>query len=59
VPILNRINPAALIVDSFYSLDTYGAGARYAADTILLVVIGIVFCIGSVLVLRRKRYASV
>ncbi len=59
VPFLNRINPAALIVDSFYSLDTYGAGGRYMMDTVLLLVIGSLLCLGSVLILRRKQYASI
>jgi ABC-2 type transport system permease protein len=58
-PIVNKINPAALIVDSFYTLDAYGVGERYWTNIILLVLIGAVFCIASVTILRRKQYASI
>ncbi|MGI6153332.1 MAG: ABC transporter permease [Christensenellaceae bacterium] len=58
-PVLNRINPAALMVDSFYSLDTYGVGDRYFMNNILLAAIGVILFAISVLILRRKQYASV
>lgn len=59
IPILNRINPAALIVDSFYALNIYDTYDRYIKNmTILVGMTGILLLI-SFLVLRRKQYASV
>lgn len=57
-PIVNRINPAALMVDSFYALDTYGMGERYWMNIVLMAVIGTLLCVGSAAILRRKQYAS-
>lgn len=57
-PIVNRINPAALLVDSFYTLDMYGVGARYWTDIGLLTLIGGILCVASVALMRRKQYAS-
>ena len=59
IPILNRINPAALIVDSFYSLDTYGVNGRFWMNTILLLCIGILFFLLSIGSLRRREYESI
>jgi len=58
-PIVNKLNPAALMVDSFYTLDTYGMGERFWLNIIILVVIGGLLCAGSAAVLRRKQYASI
>lgn len=57
-PVINRINPAALIVDSLYSLDAYGVDARFYADITLLTGIGVIFATLSVIALRRKKYAD-
>lgn len=57
-PIINRINPAALLSDAFYSLVVYDSFTRYAASIISLLVLSAVFCVGSALLLRRKRYAD-
>ena len=54
-PFFNRINPAALISDSLYSLDAYGARERYFTDIASLVIIGVIFTTISVLILRRSR----
>ncbi len=58
LPIANRLNPAALIVDAFYALDAYGVGARYWQDLLVLMAITAVLVVSSVLALRRKQYAS-
>ncbi|MDL2237000.1 ABC transporter permease [Christensenellaceae bacterium OttesenSCG-928-K19] len=58
-PIFNRINPASLIVDSFYTLDAYGAGERFWTNIVLLAAIGGILCAASVAILRRKQYASI
>lgn len=59
IPVINRINPAALLSDAFYCLTAYDNYARYTRCMISLLIISAIFCIGSVLVLRRKRYASI
>jgi ABC-2 type transport system permease protein len=57
-PIINRINPAALISDCFYSLATYESMARYTRDIVTLLVFSVVFCLAGFLVIRRRKYAS-
>lgn len=59
VPFLNRINPASLITDAFYALDAYGVGARYWIDMGWMLLLVVVMATASILVLRRKQYASV
>lgn len=58
-PIVNRINPASLIVRAFYSLNIYDTYTRYNQCIISLFVIAVLLCIASYLVIRRERYASV
>lgn len=57
-PILNRINPAVLISDSFYSLSVYNTYDRYTKNIITLTIMIIVFTLGGFLLTRRKKYAS-
>lgn len=57
-PILNRINPAAVIVDALYSLDIYPTMDRYYHNLVFLLVIAVVLCIASFMSVRRERYAS-
>lgn len=57
-PIINRINPATLIVNAFKSLAVFGDYKQYAVNLITLLVIGVVFLIISILKLRRAKYAS-
>ncbi len=58
VPIINRINPAALISDSFYALNVYDDYSRYTGNMIILGIITFVLCLISYLMIRRNRYAS-
>lgn len=58
IPFLNRINPAALIVDSYYCLNIYDTYARFTQNIVTLLVIAVILCIGSYLAVRRERYAS-
>lgn len=58
-PIINRINPAALMVDAFYSLNVYDTYNRYIINMSSMLVIAGVLCLGSFLVIRRERYASI
>jgi len=58
-PIVNRINPAALISDAFYCLNVYDDMGRYYQNLIALVIIGILLIAGSFVMVRRERYDSI
>ena len=58
VPIINKINPATLITDSFYSLSVYESFDRYITNILTLVGLIILFIIAGFLLTRRKKYAS-
>ena len=57
-PFFNRINPAALISDSFYALNNYDTLTRYTGNILTLLLMTVLFLIISILVTRRKTYAS-
>ena len=57
-PIINRINPAALITDSLYALNMFESYDRYIRNTIILAVMAVILCLISYLLLRRTKYAS-
>lgn len=57
-PIVNRINPAALISDLFYCLNIYNDYRRYTEKLVTLLILSVVFTIGGFLLTRRKKYAS-
>ncbi len=57
-PIINRLNPAALISDSFYALNVYDTYDRYIKNMVSLGAMALVLLIISVLMLRRNKYAS-
>ena len=59
IPILNRINPAALIADAFYSISIYENMARYRRNLLLLAAITAVLVFVSYKKLRRERYDSI
>ena len=58
-PILNRMNPAALLVDCLYTRATYGKTDIYYQDIMIMgcMVIGCLFV--SSLFLRRRSYGSI
>lgn len=58
VPIVNRINPAALISNLFYCLNIYNDYRRYTEKFVTLLILSVVFTIGGFLLTRRKKYAS-
>lgn len=57
-PWLNRINPAALITDSFYALTVYQSHERYFTNSISLIIISAVFGLLGILMVRREKYAA-
>ncbi len=59
VPFVNRINPAALIADCLYSLNMYDTFDRFYSNIANMGIIAALFILGSYLLLRRNRYASI
>lgn len=57
-PWFNKINPAALITNSFYSLVVYESHERYFKNIITLIIISAIFYIVGVIITRRKKYAN-
>ena len=58
-PIINKINPAAVISDSYYALNMFGAGSRYFETVIYMVVLSLVLTIGGLLLGRKVSYDSI
>ena len=59
VPIINRINPAALISDAFYCINVYDDTARYYRSLATLAVMCVVLVMASFFMVRRERYDSI
>ena len=57
-PIINRLNPSALIVDSFYALNIYDTHDRYLQNITILGGMSVGLIVISFLILRRNKYAS-
>lgn len=58
-PIVNKLNPAALISDSFYCLSIFEGHKRYAQNMITLVILSVIFITLGIIKTRRSRYASI
>ncbi len=58
VPVLNRINPVAMITDGLYSLYYYESGERFIIDAVSLAVFSAVMLLISFTGLRRQQYDS-
>ena len=59
VPIVNKINPASMITDGFYSLYYYDTLDRYYFNIISLVIFAIIAILISYICLRRQKYDSI
>lgn len=57
-PWFNKINPAALIADSFYALNIYDTYDRLIVNIVTLLAITTAFTFGGFLLTRRQKYAS-
>lgn len=57
-PILNRVNPAALIADAFFCVSVYDDPGRYGRNLLILAGITAAFTAAGFFRLRRERYAS-
>ena len=58
VPIVNDLNPAAVIADSLYYLEVDADLGRFFFKIITMICFSVVFVIGGFLMTRRKKYAS-
>jgi len=58
-PILSYLNPVNLLTDAFYSLYYYDTYRRYALNMGILGIFAAIFCTGTYLVVRRRKYASI
>lgn len=58
VPIINRINPAALISDAFYCINVYDDTSRYIRNLVTLSIMCVVLLLASFYLTRRERYDS-
>lgn len=58
-PIVNYLNPANLIADSFYALYYYDNNTQYFINLTILLGIGLIFSTATYFVLRRQKYANI
>lgn len=57
-PIINRINPVALVYDSFYAINTFDTNDRLYRNLLSLLVISVIAIVLGNIFGRRRRYAS-
>ncbi len=57
-PIVNKLNPAAIITDALYYLNMDAALDRYMGKLLFMVIYSVVFVILGFLLTRRRKYAS-
>lgn len=58
VPVISYLNPVNLLTDSFYTLYYYDTLYRYLLNMGLMCAFAAVFCLGTYLIIRRQKYAS-
>ena len=59
VPIINKLNPASMITDGFYSLYYYDTLDRYFSNICSLLIFAFILIVISILSLRRQKYDSI
>lgn len=59
VPIVNKLNPVAMITDGFYSLYYYDTFNRYFFNVASLLIFSLVMIVISFISLRRQKYDSI
>ena len=57
-PVINRINPAALIADSFYCICVYDDIARLQRNLLSMGIMSVLFFAAAWMLTRRVRYDS-
>lgn len=58
-PLVNRINPAAQIADALYALIIYPSQERFFRNIASLLIISAVLSLSGLVLIRRKKYASI
>ena len=58
-PIINRLNPAALISDLFYCMNMYDDYTIYIQRLCIMLALTVVFGVLGILFTRRRKYASI
>ena len=58
VPIINDLNPPAVISDSLYYLNVDEGLGRFFIKVLFMAIFSAIFVIGGFLLTRRKKYAS-
>lgn len=58
-PLLNRVNPAAVLSDSYYCMAVYSDTGRMMRNLIILGCMSVIFVLTAFLVTRRERYDSI
>lgn len=59
IPFINKINPANMITDGFYSLYYYDTLNRYVFNIVSLLIFAIILIFISYISLRRQKYDSI
>ena len=59
IPIINKINPASMITDGFYSLYYYDTLDRYFFNIASLLIFAFIMIVLSYISLRRQKYDSI
>ncbi len=59
IPLLNKINPASMITDGFYSLYYYDTLDRFYFDVISLIIFSVILIGISFIGMRRQKYDSI
>ena len=59
LPIVNKVNPANMITDGFYSLYYYSDYARYFFNLVSLLIFSLILLVLSCNKIRRARYDSI
>ena len=58
-PIINRINPAAVLSDAYYCMGVYNDAERFTRCILTLAVMSILFLAAAFFGVRRERYDSI
>ena len=59
IPIVNKLNPASMITDGFYSLYYYDTLDRYFFNISSLLIFALIMITISYFSLRRQKYDSI
>ena len=58
-PVINRLNPAAVLSDAFYCMAVYDNPDRFLRNVITMLIMTVLFVTISFLGIRRERYDSI